>query len=108
MTLRSVVDRFSLSPLGIAQRGALNVDGVAAVAEATQERLGHGPITQEVRHPPRSGWLGEWGRFQCEAVSNVELARQGAANRGFPEFHLLYVPGELCIFSSAEEIRIPL
>jgi hypothetical protein len=27
-------------------------------------------------------------RLQCEAVSNVELARQGAANRGFPEFHL--------------------
>ena len=35
--------------MGIAQWGALNVDGVAAVAEATQERLGHGPIAQEVR-----------------------------------------------------------
>jgi len=36
--------KFSDSPLGIAQWGALNVDGVAAVAEATQERFGHGAI----------------------------------------------------------------
>ena len=35
--------------MGIAQRGTLNVDGVAVVAEAAQERFGHGPIAQEVR-----------------------------------------------------------
>src|SRR2546429_5291509 len=37
------------SALGIAQWRALNVDGMAVVAEATQERFGHGPVAQEVR-----------------------------------------------------------
>jgi len=34
--------------LRIAQRRALNVNGVTEVAEAAQERFGHGPIAQEV------------------------------------------------------------
>jgi len=71
VTLCSVVDRFSLSPLGIAQWWALNVDGVAAVAEATQERLGHGPITQEVR----PFVIDEIGRNNC-GVAAVALLHQ--------------------------------
>jgi len=35
--------------LGIAQWWALNVDGVAVVAEAALECFGHGPIAEEVR-----------------------------------------------------------
>jgi len=35
--------------LGIAEWGALNVDGVAVVAEATQKCFGHGPVAKEVR-----------------------------------------------------------
>jgi len=34
--------------LRIAQRWALNVDSVTEMAEAAQERFGHGPIAQEV------------------------------------------------------------
>ena len=37
-----------ISPLRIAQRWALNVDSVTEMAEAAQERFGHGPIAQEV------------------------------------------------------------
>ncbi len=37
-----------ISPLRIAQRRALNVDGVTEMAEAAQERFGHRPIAQEV------------------------------------------------------------
>ena len=69
-------------------------DTSATVSTQLWIAIGYSLITEisrqylKVRHPPQSGWLGEWGRLQCEAVSNVELARQGTANRGFPEFHL--------------------
>jgi hypothetical protein len=36
-------------PLRIAEWRALNMDGVAVVAEAAQERFGHGPVAEEIR-----------------------------------------------------------
>src|SRR5204862_6780464 len=37
-----------ISPLRIAQRRPLDVNGVTEVAETAQERFGHGPVAQEV------------------------------------------------------------
>src|SRR5690242_17512737 len=42
----------------------VTIDGVTQIARAGMVAIVPSNVPHSVRHPPRSGWLGEWGRLK--------------------------------------------